>query len=169
MTNYNPNKKDNIEELVNQDTGYIEGDYNQTNDSQIQTGPVNKPFNDNSDFKKGLPTTTNKLAQYANPRNWWTMYLKGFGGRFGAGGVNETNEKGGVDENVIRNMIQELLKQRNLPSDIVNNSSQIPSLDQINPEVANNVNNLITDLNSGELSNGDIDMIIKFIKQSIAK
>lgn len=169
--------RDNLEELVNLDGGEIEGDYTQTNDSQIQTGPVNKPFNDISDFIKGLPTTTNKLAQYVNPRNWWTLYLKGFGGRTGAGRVFEDSEHVEMNEEAteaIKKLVRELLNKRNLDLDLVDrvgssDINQTPNLSTLNPEVSSSVNDLVTKLNSGDISSSDRDMIIKFINQSLKK
>ena len=46
-----------ITELVNADGGIISGDRNIVSNSEIETGPVDKSFNDNSDFEKGISTT----------------------------------------------------------------------------------------------------------------
>jgi hypothetical protein len=67
-----------LDELIDMDGTPIEGDF-KPGYSDIQTGPVAKSFNDNSDYEKGLPTTTDKMATYAQPRSWWALYY-GYGG-----------------------------------------------------------------------------------------
>jgi hypothetical protein len=67
-----------LDELVDMNGSAIEGDLNPSF-KDIQTGPVAKSYNDNSDYVKGLPTTTDKIATYAQPRSWWALYY-GYGG-----------------------------------------------------------------------------------------
>jgi hypothetical protein len=67
-----------LDELIDMNGSAIEGDFNPSY-RDIQTGPVAKAFNDNSDYVKGLPTTTDKIAKYAQPRSWWALYY-GYGG-----------------------------------------------------------------------------------------
>jgi len=67
-----------LDELIDVNGSAIEGDFNPSY-KDIQTGPVAKAFNDNSDYVKGLPTTTDKIATYAQPRSWWALYY-GYGG-----------------------------------------------------------------------------------------
>lgn len=67
-----------LDELIDMNGSAIEGDLNPSY-KDIQTGPVAKSFNDNSDYVKGLPTTTDKLSKYAQPRSWWALYY-GYGG-----------------------------------------------------------------------------------------
>jgi len=67
-----------LDELIDMNGSAIEGDFNPSY-KDIQTGPVAKSFNDNSDYVKGLPTTTDKIATYAQPRSWWALYY-GYGG-----------------------------------------------------------------------------------------
>lgn len=67
-----------LDELIDMNGSAIEGDLNPSY-KDIQTGPVAKSFNDNSDYVKGLPTTTDKMSKYAQPRSWWSLYY-GYGG-----------------------------------------------------------------------------------------
>jgi hypothetical protein len=67
-----------LDELIDMNGSAIEGDLNPSY-KDIQTGPVAKSFNDNSDYVKGLPTTTDKMSKYAQPRSWWALYY-GYGG-----------------------------------------------------------------------------------------
>ena len=48
-----------------------------SNNSQIYIN-VPKSAGDESEFEQGIPTITDKLAMYANPRNWWQLYLRGY-------------------------------------------------------------------------------------------
>ena len=67
-----------LDELIDMNGSAIEGDFNPSY-ADIQTGPVAKSFNDNSDYVKGIATTTDKIARYAQPRSWWALYY-GYGG-----------------------------------------------------------------------------------------
>ncbi len=67
-----------LDELIDMNGSAIEGDFNPSY-KDIQTGPVAKAFNDNSDYVKGIATTTDKMATYAQPRSWWALYY-GYGG-----------------------------------------------------------------------------------------
>jgi len=67
-----------LDELIDMDGTSIEGDFNPSY-GDIQTGPVAKSYNDNSDYEKGISTTSDKMARYAQPRSWWALYY-GYGG-----------------------------------------------------------------------------------------
>lgn len=67
-----------LDELIDMDGTPIEGDFTPSY-GDIQTGPVAKSFDDNSDYEKGVSTTTDKMATYAQPRSWWALYY-GYGG-----------------------------------------------------------------------------------------
>jgi predicted DNA-binding protein len=75
-------KKQEIEELVNSDGGAIGGDRNVTSNSEIETGPVQKPWNDDSDYEKGVSTTTDRATRYRQNIPWFAVYFyRGSGGR----------------------------------------------------------------------------------------
>ena len=67
-----------LDELIDMDGSPIEGDFN-PGYSDIQTVPIAKTYDYNSDYKKVIATTTDKLARYAQPRSWWALYY-GYGG-----------------------------------------------------------------------------------------
>ncbi len=67
-----------LDELIDADGTPIEGDFTPSYNS-ITTGPLPKSYNDTSNYKKGLPTTTDKISRYAQPRSWWALYY-GYGG-----------------------------------------------------------------------------------------
>lgn len=67
-----------LDELIDMDGTPIEGDFTPSY-ADIQTGPVAKSFDDNSDYEKGISTTTDKMSRYAQPRSWWALYY-GYGG-----------------------------------------------------------------------------------------
>lgn len=67
-----------LDELIDMDGTPIEGDFTPSY-GDIQTGPVAKSYDDNSDYEKGVSTTSDKIARYAQPRSWWALYY-GYGG-----------------------------------------------------------------------------------------
>jgi hypothetical protein len=72
------NKKQ-LDELVGGDIFSDGGDRNQVKDKEIETGPVDKPFNDYSDYQKGKSTTTDKVfSRYRQNIPWFAVYS--FGG-----------------------------------------------------------------------------------------
>jgi hypothetical protein len=75
-------KKQEIEELVDSGGGMIGGDRNVTNNSEIETGPVQKPWNDDSDYEKGVSTTTDRATRYRQNIPWFAVYsYRGAAGR----------------------------------------------------------------------------------------
>lgn len=67
-----------LDELIDMDGTPIEGDFTPSY-GDIQTGPVAKSYDDNSDYEKGISTTSDRIARYAQPRSWWALYY-GYGG-----------------------------------------------------------------------------------------
>jgi hypothetical protein len=71
--------KKELTELAGGDMYSSGGDRNATWDSEIETGPVDKPFNDYSNYKKGFPTTGDKVfSRYRQNIPWFAVYS--FGG-----------------------------------------------------------------------------------------
>lgn len=84
-------KKKDLNELVGGDMNSGGGDRNVTNDSEIETGPVQKPYNDTSDYEKGQSTTSDKVfGRYRQNIPWFAVYS--FGGTR-SGGSLKTNEE----------------------------------------------------------------------------
>lgn len=85
-------KKSEIEELVDADGAIIDGGRNVVNNSEIETGPVSKPWNDDSDYEKGVSTTTDRATRYRQDIPWFAVYSSG--GRYGRGqAMSEGNIK----------------------------------------------------------------------------
>lgn len=75
-------KNNELDEFVDSDGGIIGGDRNVTNNSEIETGPVQKPFNDDSDYEKGMSTTTDRATRYRQNIPWFAVYsYRGASGR----------------------------------------------------------------------------------------
>ena len=69
------NKNENIEEFVDSDGGIISGgDRNPTSDSEIETGPTPKTWDDDSDYEKGIATTTDRATRYRQNIPWFAVY-----------------------------------------------------------------------------------------------
>ena len=73
-SNKNTDVDNKIEEFVNADGSIIGGDRNVVNNSEIETGPVQKDFKDTSDYEKGIPTTTDTAARYRQKIPWFAVY-----------------------------------------------------------------------------------------------
>lgn len=90
-------KKENINELVGGDFSSSGGDRNPVSDTEIETGPVAKSYNDNSDYEKGMSTTTDRVfGRYVQNIPWFALY--NFAGSRNGYTVNE--EK--VDEKLVK-------------------------------------------------------------------
>jgi len=90
-------KKKDLYELVGGDFTSDGGDRNVTNNSEIETGPVQKPFNDDSDYEKGVSTTTDKVfGRYRQNIPWFAVYS--FGAR--RSGPNLT-EDDNLDKSIV--------------------------------------------------------------------
>lgn len=137
-----------LDELIDMNGSAIEGDFNPSF-KDIQTGPVAKSYNDNSDYVKGIATTTDKIATYVQPRSWWALYY-GYGGTPYSHGnkpiseaevaealVDKKESKDIVDKSKDLDLeeklkqIEDLVKKSNLPSkdkermlDIINDSEK---------------------------------------------
>jgi hypothetical protein len=103
-------KKKELNELVGGDMNSSGGDRNPTGDSEIETGPVQKPFNDNSEYEKGTATTTDRVFnRYRQDIPWFAVYSFG-GTRTGRGiGVNENNTV--VNKQSVEDLIEDLVKK----------------------------------------------------------
>jgi hypothetical protein len=79
-------KKSELTELVGGDMNSAGGDKPFSNDSEIETGPVEKPYDDNSDYEKGMATTGDRVfGRYRQNIPWFAVYS--YGGTRAAGGI----------------------------------------------------------------------------------
>lgn len=82
-----------IDEFVDSEGGIISGDRNATDDSEIETGPVQKPYNDDSDYEKGVSTTTDRATRYRQNIPWFAVYSYGGHNSRNGYGVYENAKK----------------------------------------------------------------------------
>jgi len=106
-------KKKDLNELVGGDINSDGGDRNVTNNSEIETGPVQKSFNDTSDYEKGQSPTTDKVAsRYRQDIPWFAVYS--FGGTRSSGSVKEaekTEKSIVIKKNTVEEKIEDLVKK----------------------------------------------------------
>lgn len=138
--------KINLDELIDSDGTPIEGDFNPSYNN-ITTGPLPKSYNDTSNYEKGLPTTTDKLARYAQPRSWWALY-------YGYGGTPYSHGNKPISEGEM----SEALVDKKESKDIVEKSKDL-DLD----EKLKQIEDLI---NKSDLSKDDKEKMLKIINDS---
>ncbi len=139
-------KKNELNELVGGDMYSSGGDRNPVSNSEIETGPVQKPFNDDSNYEKGESTTTDKVfARYRQNIPWFAVYS--YGGRGGrGGGVNENNTV--ITKQTMEERIEDLVKKTK--SSEVSDKNRNQKLDNL---ISTIKNNNFTDEDLDELSN----------------
>jgi hypothetical protein len=98
-------KKKDLNELVGGDIFAGGNDRNVTNNSEIETGPVQKPYDDDSDYEKGMATTTDRASRYKQNIPWFAIYS--FGARR-SGGMNERKV---VTKQSVEEKIDDLVKK----------------------------------------------------------
>ena len=113
----NNQSKPPVDEFVGLDGGIISGDRNVTNDSEIETGPVQKPFNDDSDYEKGMSTTTDRAARYRQNIPWFAVYS--YRGSAGRGmPVNENKRKTLTKKEIEHKIKEDLVKKSKRDGDM---------------------------------------------------
>lgn len=145
-------KKKDLNELVGGDFSSGGGDRNVTNNSEIETGPVQKPWNDDSDYEKGMSTTTDKVAgRYRQNIPWFAVYS--YGGYRGTGGVKafESYDKKVVKKKTVEEKIDDLVKKTK--------DSEVTGKD-FNPKVAK----LIDTISDAELTEKQIEDLVKALQ-----
>jgi hypothetical protein len=122
-------KKPEIEEREEIDEFYDLDDNNITvsNNSEIFSN-VPKSAGDESEFEQGIPTITDKLAMYANPRNWWQLYLRGY----------PMIRTYGLYENDFKDIIKELLDSKDDDDDILPKDEREQKVKKIKKEIRRN-------------------------------
>jgi len=142
-------KKKDLVEIVGGDINSDGGDRNPISNSEIETGPVEKPFNDTSDYEKGRPTTTDKVfARYRQNIPWFAVYS--FGG-LGTRGMRLMETKKVITKKTVEEKIEDLVKKSKI-SDLTDKD--------YNPKVSK----LIDSLNNDELSDKQLEELEKLIQ-----
>ena len=145
-------KKKQLDELVGGDVFAGGNDRNVTNNSEIETGPVEKPFNDTSDYEKGVSTTTDRAARYRQNIPWFAVYS--FGGTRAGGSqtmntVTENNRKI-IKKKHVEEKIEDLVKK--------SRNSDVTEKDY-NPKVAK----LIDTIDDVDLTDAQLEELSKAI------
>jgi len=148
-------KKKDLTELVGGDVFAGGNDRNVVSNSEIETGPVQKPVDDDSDYQKGLPTTTDKVfGQYRQNIPWFAVYS--WGGYSGGRGIAEEGsskpETTIVKKKNVEEKIEDLVK-KNRNTDLTDKN--------YNPKVARLIDAIgdvdLTDAQLEELSQAIAD------------
>jgi len=147
----NIKEKFELDELVGADGGIISGDRNATNDSEIETGPVQKPWNDDSDYEKGISTTTDRASRYRQNIPWFAVYS--YRSQSGRGlPVNETKKK--------------VITKKELEEDLVKKSKNSEVFDKEYDKKTEKVLDIINDV---DLTDKQLDRIKKAVLSKLNK
>jgi hypothetical protein len=148
--------KKQLDELVGGDIFSDGGDRNQVKDKEIETGPVDKPFNDYSDYQKGKSTTTNKVfSRYRQNIPWFAVYS--FGGSTTGGlpmyygQISKLSEdKKNISKNEVEEIIEDLVKKKKT-NDVTDKN--------YNPKVAK----LVDTITDSDLTDDQLEQLKKAI------
>jgi len=142
-------KKKDLNELVGGDIFAGGGDRNVVSNSEIETGPVDKPYNDNSDYEKGQSTTTDRVfGRYRQNIPWFAVYS--FGGTRSSGGI-KTFENKVISKKSVEEKIEDLVK-KSKNSDVTDKN--------YNPKVSK----LIDTIKDSDLSDKQLEELEKAIE-----
>ena len=145
-------KKKQLDESVGGDIFADGSDRNVTGDSEIETGPVQKPYDDNSDYEKGMATTTDKVfGRYRQDIPWFAVY--GFGGFRGSGlPISEDDKKTTIiKKKAVEEKIEDLVK-KSKNSDVTDKN--------YNPKLAK----MIDTINDVDLTDAQIEDLKKALE-----
>jgi len=145
------NKKP-LEELVGGDIFSDGGDRNIVKDKEIETGPVDKPYNDNSDYQKGVSVTTDKVtSRYRQDIPWFAVYSFG-GSRIHGGQLNNLSEdKKNLTKRDLEEIIEDLVKKKQT-NDVTDKN--------YNPKI----NKIIDTINDSDFTEEQLEELTKLIQ-----
>ena len=135
-----------LDELIDMDGTPIEGDINPSY-ADITTGPVPKTYDDASNYEKGLPTITDKMGKYAQPRSWWALY-------YGYGGTPYSHGNRPISEAEMT----EALVDKKEPKDIVEKSKDL--------DLEKKLKQIEDLISKSDLSKDDKEKMLKIINDS---
>ena len=146
-------KKKQLDELVGGDINAFGNDKPFNNNSEIETGPVQKAYNDDSDYQKGVSTTSDVVfGLYRQNIPWFAVYS--YGGRRSQGGIvtfESEDKKNVLTKNKVEEKIDDLVKK--------SKNSDVTSKDY-NPKVSK----LIDTIEDAELTEKQLEELKKAIK-----
>jgi hypothetical protein len=146
-------KKSEIEEFVDSDGSIISGDRNAVNNSEIETGPTAKPWNDDSDYEKGVSTTTDRVTRYTQNIPWFAVYS--YRSAAGRGQTMSENKK----------VIKKKELEKMTEEDLVKKSKY----DEILPKIYDAVDKIIDKIEDADLSKDQLEKIKKIVLTKIKK
>jgi hypothetical protein len=109
---------------------------------------VPKSAGDESEFEQGVPTITDKLAMYANPRNWWQLYLRGY----------PLIRTYNLFENDFKDIIKELLDSKDEDEDILPKDEREQKVKRIKNQIKRN-----------KFSDSDLEALEELIRKKLNK
>jgi len=143
-----------IDELVGGDVFAGGSDRNAVSNSEIETGPVEKPYNDDSDYEKGASTTSDKVfGRYRQNIPWFAVYSYG-GGRVSRG----LGAQMGLNEKSI------ILKKKNVEEKIEDLVKKSKSSDVTEKGYNPKVDKLIDTIKDSDLSVSQLEELKKAIE-----
>lgn len=147
-----------VNELVGGDMFAGGNDRKPTNNSEIETGPVVKTYDDDSDYEKGQATTSDKVfGRYRQNIPWFAVYS--YGGRRSQGGIitfENQNKSVIMTKKTVEEKIEDLVKK--------SKSSDVTSKDY-NPKVAK----IMDTINDIELTEKQLEELEKVIQDKKMK
>jgi len=152
-------EKNELDELVDSEGGMISGDRNVTDNSEIETGPVQKPWNDDSDYEKGMSTTTDRATRYRQNIPWFAVYS--YRGTRGSGSLVGTslNEKGNI---LTKNEMEKKIKE-----DLVKKSKG--DRDVMDKNYDSKTEKVIDTINDIDLNDNQLERIKKAVLDKLNK
>jgi hypothetical protein len=151
-------KKNQIEELVDSEGGAIGGDRNVTNNSEIETGPVQKPWNDGSDYEKGMSTTTDRATRYRQNIPWFAVYS--YRGTRGSGNIVGTT----VSE---KKIITKKQIEEEITEDLVKKSKR--DNDMLEKNFDTKIEKMVDTINDGDLNQDQLEKLKKAVLNKLNK
>jgi predicted DNA-binding protein len=149
----NNKEKENIEELVDSEGGTISGDRNVVSSREIETGPVPKPWNDDSDYVKGVSTTTDRATRYRQDIPWFAVYSysDSSGSRF------KINEKVKTKKELEAEIKEDLVKRSKKDGDVWEK------------DYNSKVEKIVDTIEDGDLNDNQLERIKKAVLDKISK
>jgi hypothetical protein len=158
----NNDEKDNLEEFVDSEGGIIGGDRNVVGGEEIETGPIQKPWNDNSDYVKGIAVTTDRVTRYRQNIPWFAVYSysDSNSNRFK---MNEKKELNTKEKNVKTK--KEL--EAEIKEDLVKRSKK--DGDVWEKDYNGKIEKIIDTIEDGDLNDNQLERIKKAVLSKITK
>lgn len=130
--------KKQLDELVGGDFTSNGSDINIIGNREIQTGPIEKPYNDDSTYEKGVSTFTDVVfARYRQNIPWFAVYSFG-GSRTGGIRINyglSENKNNVLTKENLEEIIEDLVKRKSIQD--VNAKDYNPKIEKVLDEINN--------------------------------